>query len=390
MREICARKKCCGCSACVQACPAGCIALVEDAEGFLCPEIDQAKCINCGKCKRVCPIVNDRPKRKPVAEYAYRTKDRELLRKTSSGGFFSLAATKVLERGGVVFGAAFNDQHEVVHKYVDSIEELDTLRRSKYVQSHTGTSFVDCKRFLDSGRLVLFCGTPCQVKALNLFLGRSYDNLVSIDFVCHGVPSPGVFKRYLNELAQNKQRAIGELHAINFRDKSLNYSYSFAFAFAQDHFVESPRENIFLRGFLSDLYLRQSCYCCRAKGFTSGADYTMCDFWGLQKVLPRFPLADIPGVSQVFVLHDKLSLFTQDESKADVQQVNVNMRNTIPCLAYKSTPATRRRERFFCRYRNGEPICEIVSALSDMSYFEMAVRQPRAFAGMILRRIGLR
>jgi coenzyme F420-reducing hydrogenase beta subunit len=152
MISIVSRDKCCGCEACVQICPTGCISLKEDDEGFLLPQLDVKKCINCSKCDSVCPILNKIDPQPVLTCYAYRTKNEELLKRTSSGGFFSYAAEKVLVNRGVVFGAAFKDRNEVEHQFIESIEDLDRLRRSKYVQSRIGTSFIDCKRFLHDGR----------------------------------------------------------------------------------------------------------------------------------------------------------------------------------------------------------------------------------------------
>lgn len=382
---------CCGCEACLQTCPTHCIEMIADQEGFPLPKVDLNKCMDCGKCSKVCPAIVKTPKISPVAGYAYRTKDEELLRKTSSGGFFTAAAEKVLSRGGVVFGAAFNAKNEVVHTYIESPDELDSLRRSKYVQSRIGNTFVDCRRFLDAGRLVLFCGTPCQVKALNLFLGKKYDCLVTIDFVCHGVPSPGVFKRYLEELAHEKGGGINDLHEINFRAKNLGYSYSFAFAFAFAHYVENPHDNIFLRGFLHDVYLRLSCHNCQAKGFTSGSDYTMCDFWTVKKHMPDFPIGEVPGVNQVFVHSDKLRMFEQENAHAYIRKFDVEDSRLIQCWAMRSVPLTWRRQMFFSMLEQGQlSLSEIILKVLRRKPVEVVNGFIKRFVGRILSGIGLR
>lgn len=381
------KSMCCGCEACVQACPKRCVSMVENAEGFLYPQADNQKCVKCGRCLKVCPALNKLESSRPVAGYAYRSTDDELLKKTSSGGFFTAAAEKVLEENGVVFGAAFNDQNEVVHCFIENEGDLDKLRRSKYVQSRIGTAFVDCKRFLEGGRKVLFCGTPCQVKALNLFLGNKPTNLITIDFVCHGVPSPGVFKRYLEELARDKGGNIAQLHEINFRAKGFGYSYSFAFAFAFAfaHYMENPHDNIFLRGFLRDVYLRRSCHNCSSKGFTSGSDYTMCDFWTVKKHMPKFPLGEVPGVSQVFVRADKLKIFERTISNAVAVPFDVCDKRLIQRWAIDSVPLTWRRKKFFELFPQKKSFAKTTEIVTRRTLIELVNETPRKVVGRALR-----
>ena len=390
MSEVCPQMKCCGCSACAQICPVGCISMVEDPEGFLFPEIDQGKCIDCGKCKKVCPVLNATPAAKPAFGYAYRTNDDALLRRTSSGGFFSLLAENVLRDGGVVFGASFDEHNEVFHTFIESVEDLDLLRRSKYVQSRIGNSFVECLKFLNAGRKVLFCGTPCQIKALNLFIGKKWDNLITVDFVCHGVPSPGVFRRYLVEICGKYHESVSDIEEINFREKIAGFAYGFSLMIKDKKYTENPRENMFLKGFLSDLYLRKSCHHCSAKNFTSGADYTMCDFWGIEKILPTFPKHNIPGVSQVFVTDDRLSVFANPASTIRVATFDVNNRKLTQRWVFDSVPCTKRRSSFFDQYFSSIPIGESVSEICKRTPGEMAVALVRRLLGRAKRIVGLK
>lgn len=381
------RDVCCGCEACAQACRTHCIEMVEDDEGFLFPHVDSKRCMKCGLCCKVCPVLNRLPKRAPEKGYAYKTKNTNVLKRTSSGGFFSFAAEKVLGKSGVVFGATFNKKNEVVHSYIDSDGCLDSLRRSKYVQSQIGNAFLSCKKFLEQGREVLFCGTPCQVKALNLFLGRGYNNLTTIDFVCHGVPSPGVFRRYLAELAEKKGHVLSALRDINFRDKGLGFAYSFSFAFSSAFYRENPMENVFLKGFLADLYLRRSCHRCRAKSFSSGADYTMCDFWDYRKFhLHLLMDGSIPGISEVFVFQDKLGIGKQalDSDNYVMAGLGRNALAQPQRWAFESVPKTGRRARFFnslaagcgvyqsveryCHRNLCERICDRIFALMKLTF----------------------
>lgn len=384
------RDKCCGCEACVQACAIRCIYMVEDDEGFLFPKIDFDRCVKCNRCEKVCPVVNQTPKIKPKAGYAYRTKDESLLLKTSSGGFFTAAAQKVLAQGGVVFGAAFDNENQVVHTYIESIDNLDSLRRSKYVQSKIGNAFADCLHFLKLGRKVLFCGTPCQIKALNLFLGKKYENLVTIDFVCHGVPSPGIFRSYLNELSDVKGYPLSELHNINFRDKGLGFAYSFSCSFSSAFFRENPKENIFLKGFLSDIFLRRSCYNCEAKGFTSGADYTMCDFWGISQKLPQFPSYKIPGVSQVYVIRDALGIFESIDKSEMVLAFDLSDRRIKPAWIENSVPLPSRRLKFFSAIASGMSIMPATKKYGERTKIERFFRFLFSCLSYTLRKVGVK
>ena len=375
MIEVVPKDKCCGCEACAQVCQTHCIKLRVDKEGFLFPEIDLQRCVRCNRCDATCPVLQETLKSTPFAGYAYRSKDNELLKKTSSGGFFTAIAERVLTNGGVVFGAAFNAENEVEHTYVESFDELDSLRRSKYVQSRIGSSFIDCRRFLESGRLVAFCGTPCQIKGLNLFLGNKYGNLVTVDFVCHGVPSPRVFKQYLKELCEEYHENLSGVKEINFREKSAGVAYSFSFTTENGKHVESPRENLFLKGFLADLYLRKSCHFCSAKNFTSGADYTMCDFWGIESVLPSFPKCNISGVSQVYVVNDKLNLFKSNGVDAIIEPFDLMNQECQQKWLLQSVPMTREREEFFSYLSEGWTIREIVLKLCSWQYVKRIWRR---------------
>lgn len=193
------KQDCCGCAACVQRCPKRCISMKEDNEGFLYPVVDESVCIDCGLCEKVCPIIN-RPEKLPVKEVlAVKNRNEAERMASSSGGVFIALAKKTIEKGGVVFGAVFDENWEVMHTYAETLDEVKPMMGSKYLQSRIGNSFRDAEKFLKEGREVLFTGTPCQVTALHNYLRKDYLNLLSVDFLCHGVPSPGVWRKYLDE-----------------------------------------------------------------------------------------------------------------------------------------------------------------------------------------------
>jgi coenzyme F420-reducing hydrogenase beta subunit len=192
--------ECTGCGACSAACPSLAIRFIQDAEGFYIPEIDYEKCRSCGVCIKACPAANKKQKSRPLVCYAAKNRSEQIRLKSSSGGVFHILAEEILDAGGVVFGASFNNDWEIVHDYIESIDDISKFHGSKYVQSWMGDSYRKCKNFLDAGRNVLFSGVPCQIAALKQFLGKDYENLLTVDLVCHGVPSPGVWKKYIDEL----------------------------------------------------------------------------------------------------------------------------------------------------------------------------------------------
>lgn len=341
MLSIVEKSKCCGCSACVQRCPKQCISLREDAEGFLYPEVDTSHCVNCGLCEQVCPELHADAERQPLQTFAAINPDAGVRLASSSGGAFSALAEVVIDAGGVVFGAAFDAHWEVRHRYAETREELAAFRGSKYVQSVIGDTFLQAERFLKSGRQVLFSGTPCQIAGLRRFLRRDYDHLLCVDFVCHGVPSPGVFRAYLAEemtkivhKGEKKYRfafstipaipkadtlaaSLGcRIDDIRFRDKTNGWKkFRFALslskasaagekipfcALSDDERATSScfTENAFMQAFLRDLILRPSCYACPAKCFRSGSDLTLGDYWGVEHEAPH--LDDDGGTSLVF------------------------------------------------------------------------------------------
>lgn len=193
------KSNCCGCNACVQKCPKQCISMREDDEGFLYPYVDKTLCIECGLCEKTCPIINSKEERKPLNVFAAKNQNDEVRMQSSSGGIFTLLAENVIDEGGVVFGAGFNERWEVVHSFAENKKDLAKFRGSKYVQSKVGNSYKLAEAFLKQGRKVLYSGTPCQIAGLKQYLRKDYVNLLAVDFICHGVPSPGVFRTYLRD-----------------------------------------------------------------------------------------------------------------------------------------------------------------------------------------------
>lgn len=298
MIEVTRKSDCCGCGACAQACGKGCIAMVPDGEGFLYPVVDAARCVRCGLCLKACPMTAQAaPSGEPTAYAAY-ARDGQIRQESSSGGIFSLAARWVLDRQGVVVGAAFDGEFDVCHVMIQSQDQLPRLRGSKYVQSRMGDAYCRVREALKAGKTVLFSGVACQIAGLKTFLGRDYDELYTIDVLCHGVPSPKVWRRYI----QDQEAAhAGRLTGASLRSKQTGWkTYSVALDFGSGRsYRRDFREDPYMRCFLSDSCLRPSCHSCRFKAIPRMSDLTLGDAWGIGGHMPE--MDDDRGTSVVIV-----------------------------------------------------------------------------------------
>lgn len=298
-------EKCCGCTACFSVCPKRCITMSADREGFLYPKVDESLCIDCEQCVKVCPFHNPSESSMPTDVYAAYNKDEKIRLESSSGGVFTLMAEKIIHEGGVVFGARFTDDWQVDIAPAESIDGLAAFRGSKYLQASVGYSYKQTKEYLRQGRKVLFSGTPCQIAGLNHFLRKDYGNLITVDFACHGVPSPKVWKMYLQEVTEAGKKAIKD---IKFRDKPKGWK-RFNFTLSYDESDKSYTmsscngENQYMRAFLQDMILRPSCYNCQAKCGRSHSDITIADYWGIEHTIPK--MDDDKGTSLLLVHTDK-------------------------------------------------------------------------------------
>lgn len=301
MIKITDKSKCCGCEACVQVCPKRCISFTQDHEGFFYPEADAAVCIQCGLCEKVCPVLYPNDEHKPQEVLAAINNNEEVRMESSSGGVFTLLAEEIISQGGAVFGVRFDDQWQAVFDCAETTEKLAAFRGSKYLQARVGSSFVQCKKLLDQGRQVLFSGTQCQIAGLLHFLRKPYPNLITVDFICHGVPSPKVWQHYLDEVVKAGKQAITD---IKFRDKRLGWKrFSFTLDYNEQHnsytLTSEFSQNPFMRAFLANIILRPSCHACPAKGGRSQSDITIADFWGIDQVNPE--MFDDRGTSLVLI-----------------------------------------------------------------------------------------
>lgn len=333
------KSKCSGCHSCYTACPKHCITMIEDQEGFWYPEVDKNQCIDCGLCEKRCPILNDMKVDNQPQAYACYNKDESIRKESSSGGVFTLLATLVIEHGGIVYGASFNDENMVEHIEVDNVKDLSKLRGSKYVQSRIGDTYLKVREYLNQGRLVYFSGTPCQIDGLLAYLNKKYGNLILQDIICHGVPSPKVWKKYLEQFNIEKDARI------LFRDKSTGWdSYSFTID-QKDKFTQLSSQNEYMKVFLKDLCLRPSCYDCHSKSLHRNSDITLADFWGINNICPE--LYDNKGTSLVFINSEKGNeLFNRIKKNIEYKAVNIDEASKYNPSSYQSVSLPKNRSKY--------------------------------------------
>lgn len=349
MIEVTDKGMCCGCGACVAACPVDCIGWREDAEGFLYPLADAGRCIGCGRCEAVCPMLDPGTGTDPRAIFAVKNPDEGIRMESSSGGLFSLLAENVLDAGGAVFGAAFDTDWSVRHTEATGRDGLSALRGSKYLQSRMEDTFRKAGKHLKDGREVLFSGTSCQIAGLRNFLGRDYPGLLAVETVCHSIPSPKVWKQYLKETAGEDS----VITSVTFRDKSRGWKdFSLVIKGRRPEdtaertlLSQTTRGNRYMRGFLRGLYSRPSCPRCPAKAFASGADLAIADFWGADEFYPAAD--DNKGITLAFALTRKGEEILKKAITAD--SFTVSLREAVKHNPRIMSPvaAHARREEFF-------------------------------------------
>lgn len=305
MDKIKNNKDCCGCTACESICAHKAIKMQPDKQGFEYPSLDTTLCNNCGLCTMVCPIVQRSlamPSQEPLDYYAARNKDNETLKRSSSGGVFNVFAKLIIERNGVVVGAIYDKKMSVVHAFAETILECRKMHGSKYSQSRLNGVYIEVKKLLNANRLVLFTGTPCQVDGLKNFLRKDYLNLITIDLICHSIPSPLVFSDYLGIIEGKFKNRITEL---NLKDKSLGWpTTSTYYKFENNKELYNPIgikswQDIFESGYIT----RPSCFDCRYTNLHRPADITIGDFWDFDSLRPD--LRSSLGTSVLLVNSEK-------------------------------------------------------------------------------------
>ncbi len=302
-KNICERNYCTGCEACANVCTHNAISMKANWQGFKYPHINRNLCVNCGLCKKTCPV-NVKEKMPFVFKItrAFVDKNREFLSKASSGGAFGVMARYVIECGGIVFGASMDTDYNVYYKTAETIEGLDLLYGSKYVQSYVNDAYRQVMTALKSGRKVLFCGCPCQIAGLKSFLHKDYENLITMDLICHGVPSQPYFRSYVKDLLRRKKK-LG-ITTFRFRWKT-NLCCDTHDKISVYHGYQS--KDYYMTYFLWGKGFRSSCYRCRFAGEKRYGDFTIGDFWNYKTA--GLPIDDSRGASLVLFNTSKAQAF---------------------------------------------------------------------------------
>lgn len=348
--EVIEYSKCTGCMACKNVCPRSAIS-IKQIDGFDYPQINENMCISCNLCEVVCPVNNARSGNKEIKKiYACKSKNDEIRMKSSSGGIFTIIAEEIIKQEGVVFGACFDEKFNVVHDYTENSEGLEKFKGSKYVQSKIGTSFKKVREFLEKGRKILFVSTPCQVEGLYTYLRKDYENLITIDLICHGVPSTEVWRKYLE---YKEGRSEQNLKDISFREKkNLGWrDFEMRFSYLEGEECTSHHIDPYMQLYLKNIDLRESCYNCNFKKENRASDITIADFWGINEINPEF--YDEKGVSAV-ILNSEKGKKIFEIIKDRIDYIEEKMENILKYnyMLVESVPENERRKEFFEDLKN--------------------------------------
>lgn len=337
---------CCGCTACYSICPKNAIKMVRDNEGFLYPEVNKEKCINCGMCKKVCPILNKAKLNefKPKA-YLFQNSNEEIRKDSTSGGIFTAIGEFVIKNNGIVYGATFDDNFVVNHIGVESVDKLSKFRKSKYVQSNQNNCFKEIKQYLDNGKLVCYSGTPCQAGGLRAYLRKDYENLILVDIMCHSVPSPLVFEKYKRYIL--KKMNANKILNINFRDKS-KYGYKYSMMTVETDngtYSQGIDTDSYLRAFFSDVSVRPSCYNCHFKTMKRVSDLTIWDCFNINEIDKSFD--DDKGTTRVLVQSEKGEKLLENLDNVRLKELDINIATKKVKEMTNSVNYNSKRKEFF-------------------------------------------
>ena len=351
---------CCGCAACMNICPKKAITMKTDSDGFDFPEINNDLCIECGLCKKVCAFQNvSVPDTKPLATYVAINKKKDVLINSASGGIFAALAFLVFEKNGVVFGCAYNDNMKPEHVCVDNSMDIKKIQGSKYVQSNINTSYSEVKKHLDNGRWVLFTGTPCQIAGLKSFLGKDYNNLITADLICHGVPGTAFFEGYIKYLGEKLK---GKVIDFKFRDKSKGWGlirkrlYNGKVVYKKNNkILEKSVPTItsyYYRYFLKGDIYRENCYECKYACSGRVGDFTIGDYWGIEKAHPEIETKN--GVSVLLVNSQKGIELIEDLKKyLDLTKSTFELARKQNGQLNRPTAKGNKREEILRTWRDG-------------------------------------
>lgn len=348
------KRQCNGCGACQYICPVNAIKMVKDEEGFEYPHIDESKCIHCDKCKKYCSNFNQHTSKSIT--YRGINKNTDDLAISSSGGIFLAFAKKIIEQNGVVFGVKYDKKLKVIHDYAETLEGIKEFCGSKYVRSDIQNSYRQVKQFLQEGRKVLFTGTSCQVQGLNVFLKQEYDNLVTMDIICHANPSPKVFELYVEEIQKSRNKTIKN---IAFRSKAEGWRNQNPVIEYTDGSKEI--EKTFMKAFLKECINRPSCYSCPFASQSRISDITIGDFWGVEKIEPE--LNEKLGISIFMVNTEKAQKeLKQIEDTIDLKRVDFDQIKGYN--HFNNVPESLKRKKFFQKMNKGVNILDLMKKVN--------------------------
>lgn len=343
------KANCSGCEVCATVCPKNCISMEEDFEGFLYPVVDKSSCTNCGLCERLCPLIKKSNRNEVSNAYAVQHKSLDIRLNSSSGGAFTAIAEYALKKNGHVYGVVFDNNLKVVHSCASDGEQLAFMRGSKYVQSRVGETYKKIKVDLQNNLLVCFSGTPCQVEGLYNYLGKKYENLITIDFVCHGVASPKVWRKYISELEKKYNSNIME---YSFRSKKMgfhDFGTQIMFKDGREVFThdKGTQKDFMHLAFFAEICSRPACHSCNFKGSKRVSDFTIFDCWHVEEF--NDDMEDDKGTSMIFI-HNSEGEKIFDEIKGSFKYSKVNYKKAIELdglnILY-SMIANKKREEFF-------------------------------------------
>lgn len=340
------KEMCCGCSACKAICPLNCVEMVMDEEGFLYPNIDKEKCINCGLCEKVCPILNLPPKSEcQQVGYTVQHINNKIVQESTSGGAFTAIAEYVISKGGYVFGACLDFDMNVKHIGISSVSEVCLFRNSKYVQSKIDSKiYIEVKELLNRGIIVCFSGTPCQIAAIKGYLQKDYDNLITVDIVCRAVPSPMIFKKYL-EYQEGRMNA--HIKSVRFRDKKYGYNFSTLRIVTESEkkYNYGIESDPWLRAFFSNICSRPSCHDCKFRNMHRDSDITLWDCFQVSTYAPE--LGD--GGATNLLIHTVKGKVVFEAIKTNIRFVKRDLEELVNGTAefLKSIPKASNRTEFF-------------------------------------------
>lgn len=341
-------KDCCGCTACFSVCAHHCITMIEDAEGFLYPQVDASKCVHCGLCEKVCPMQHPESDNEVRNVIGAKHKDAAVRKDSSSGGAFTLLAEKFIDGGGVVVGCVMNEHLQAKHIICTNKEELVRLRSSKYVQSDMDGVYPHVRKMLREGRKVLFSGTPCQVAGLRRFLIKPFDNLYCIDILCHGVPSPKLFRQY-KEMMEAKYKA--KAYFVSYRSKKKEWKrlyINLKFDNNKEYF-KSATFDPYMQLFLGNMSQRSSCFHCPFTTTNRQGDISLGDFWGIGRNHPE--LDDDKGISMILLNTNKgEEMFRAIKNDIDSFGNNINQAIAGNKVLVENIHGEEKRNHFYADY----------------------------------------